>query len=170
MRAEFVAFHGACSAQERAVYAARIVRAHLRYVVCLAQRYCPISDPRFLDFVQEGALGLWAAMGSYCALEGASFLTYATWRIQGALAHAYYTLNLDAVRYGRNFYRAQRRLARLSERHQTLGLSRSPEELSELLRNELSVRPLSRNPLSAEQRARVVGRLGQRDVSLSRPT
>ena len=63
------------------------VKANLRLVVCLAQRYNHGALP-FADLVQEGNLGLMKAVDRFDHRRGYRFSTYATWWIRHAIQRA----------------------------------------------------------------------------------
>jgi RNA polymerase sigma factor (sigma-70 family) len=66
-------------------YRDEMVRRNLRFVVLLARRH-PQSPVRFLDLVQEGALGLMRAVEKFDPDRGVRFATYAVWWIREAFA------------------------------------------------------------------------------------
>jgi RNA polymerase sigma factor (sigma-70 family) len=66
-------------------YRDEMVRRNLRFVVLLARRH-PQSPVRFLDLVQEGALGLMRAVEKFDPNRGIRFATYAVWWIREAFA------------------------------------------------------------------------------------
>jgi RNA polymerase sigma factor (sigma-70 family) len=66
-------------------YRDEMVRRNLRFVVLLARRH-PQSPVRFLDLVQEGALGLMRAVEKFDPNRGIRFASYAVWWIREAFA------------------------------------------------------------------------------------
>jgi RNA polymerase primary sigma factor len=65
----------------------RLVEEHMGLVRSVAFRYRDLGLP-VEDLVQEGAIGLLSAIAEYDATRGASFSTYAFWRVRGAVTHA----------------------------------------------------------------------------------
>lgn len=74
----------------------QIVADHLRLVRSVAQRYRGLGLP-LDDLVQEGALGLLAAIDDYDPARGATFGAHAYWRIRRAVTGAL-TVNGRLVR------------------------------------------------------------------------
>jgi RNA polymerase primary sigma factor len=66
---------------------AKLVEKHMGLVRSIAFRYRNLGMP-VDDLVQEGAIGLLAAIDDYDARRGASFSTYAFWRTRAAVTHA----------------------------------------------------------------------------------
>ena len=64
-----------------------LVEEHMGLVRSVAFRYRDLGLP-VEDLVQEGAIGLLSAIDDYDAGRGASFSTYAFWRIRAAVTHA----------------------------------------------------------------------------------
>jgi RNA polymerase sigma factor (sigma-70 family) len=65
----------------------RVVQEHMGLVRSLARRYRDLGLP-VEDLTQEGAIGLLEAIEDFDAGKGASFSTYAYWRIRRAITHA----------------------------------------------------------------------------------
>jgi RNA polymerase primary sigma factor len=65
----------------------RLLKAHLRLVAGIAERYTGRGVP-FLDLVQEGSRGLILAAEKFDAGKGYTFPTYATWWIRQAITRA----------------------------------------------------------------------------------
>ena len=68
--------------------AEQFVEANLRLVVSVAKRYTPATALSLLDLVQEGNVGLMAAVERYDVRRGFRFSTYATWWIRQAISRA----------------------------------------------------------------------------------
>lgn len=66
---------------------ARLVEEHMGLVRAIAFRYRNLGLP-MEDLVQEGAIGLLTAIEQYDPSRGASFSTYAYWRVRAAVTHA----------------------------------------------------------------------------------
>ena len=66
---------------------ASLVEQHMGLVRSIAFRYRDLGLPAD-DLVQEGAIGLLTAIDEYDPERGASFSTYAFWRIRAAVTHA----------------------------------------------------------------------------------
>lgn len=66
---------------------AKLVEEHMGLIRSVAYRYRGLGLPAE-DLVQEGAIGLLAAIEDYDASRGASFSTYAFWRVRAAVTHA----------------------------------------------------------------------------------
>lgn len=66
---------------------ATLVEEHMGLVRSIAFRYRDLGLP-VEDLVQEGAIGLLAAIDDYDASRGTSFSTYAFWRVRAAVTHA----------------------------------------------------------------------------------
>jgi RNA polymerase primary sigma factor len=65
----------------------RLVEEHMGLVRSVAFRYRDLGLP-VEDLVQEGAIGLLVAIDDYDSRRGATFSTYAFWRVRAAVTHA----------------------------------------------------------------------------------
>jgi RNA polymerase primary sigma factor len=64
-----------------------LLEEHMGLVRSIAFRYRELGLP-VEDLVQEGAIGVLAAIDDYDASRGTSFSTYAFWRVRAAVTHA----------------------------------------------------------------------------------
>jgi RNA polymerase primary sigma factor len=64
-----------------------LLEEHMGLVRSIAFRYRDLGLP-VEDLVQEGAIGVLAAIDDYDASRGTSFSTYAFWRVRAAVTHA----------------------------------------------------------------------------------
>ncbi|HZO96629.1 MAG TPA: sigma-70 family RNA polymerase sigma factor [Gaiellaceae bacterium] len=87
-----------------------LVEEHMGLVRAIAARYRDLGLP-FEDLVQEGAIGLLAAIDDYDPTRGASFSTHAFWRVRAAVTHAL-TAQGQLVRLPRPVLERRRRVAR----------------------------------------------------------
>ena len=55
----------------------KFINSNLRWVIKIAQKFAPIYSPSFLDYVQEGNLGLIRAVEKFDYTKGYKFSTYA---------------------------------------------------------------------------------------------
>jgi RNA polymerase primary sigma factor len=114
----------------------RLLEAHLRLVVGIAERYDGRGLP-FLDLVREGSIGLSRAAEKFDGGKGYTFSVYATWWIRQAITRALAAnrgtprIPDHTVKAITEFVLVQRRLAR------ELGREPTPEELAA----ELGPRP-----------------------------
>ena len=107
----------------------RLVEEHMGLVRSIAFRYRDLGLP-VEDLVQEGAIGLLAAIDDYDPSRGASFSTYAFWRVRAAVTHAL-TAHGRVVRVPRPVLERRRGLTRLRARLTTDGREPSMEQLAE---------------------------------------
>ena len=66
---------------------ARMIRANLRLVIHVANRYRGRGVP-FLDLIQEGNIGLMRALDKFEPSRGLKFVTYAHWWVRQAISRA----------------------------------------------------------------------------------
>ena len=107
----------------------RLVEEHMGLVRTIAYRYRDLGLP-VEDLVQEGAIGLLTAIDEYDAGRGASFSTYAFWRIRAAVTHAL-TARGHVLRVPRPVLERRRALARAHERLLAHGREPTVAELAE---------------------------------------
>lgn len=88
---------------------AKVVEEHMGLVRAIAFRYRDRGIP-VEDLVQEGAIGLLAAVDNYDPERGTAFSTYAFWRIRAAVTHAL-TADAQIVRIPRPVLERRRRVA-----------------------------------------------------------
>lgn len=86
-----------------------LVEGHMGMVRAVAFRYRNLGLP-VEDLVQEGAIGLLTAVDDYDAARGASFATYAFWRVRAAVTHAV-TARGNLIRVPRPVLEQRRRVA-----------------------------------------------------------
>lgn len=89
---------------------ARLVEEHMGLVRSIAFRYRDLGLP-VEDLVQEGAIGLLTAIDEYDSSRGASFSTYAFWRVRAAVTHAV-TAHGQLIRMPRPVLERRREVAR----------------------------------------------------------
>jgi RNA polymerase primary sigma factor len=104
-----------------------LVEEHMGLVRSIALRYRGLGLP-IEDLVQEGAIGLIAAIEDYDAGRGTSFSTYAFWRVRAAVTHAV-TAQGQLVRIPRPVLERRRQVAQV--RATLVGAGREPS-LTEL--------------------------------------
>jgi RNA polymerase sigma factor (sigma-70 family) len=92
----------------------KLVEEHMGLVRTVAFRYRDLGLP-VEDLVQEGAIGLLAAIDDYDSSRGASFSTYAFWRVRAAVTHAL-TTHGQLVRLPRPLLERRRHVAQARER------------------------------------------------------
>jgi RNA polymerase sigma factor (sigma-70 family) len=90
----------------------RLVEEHMGLVRSVAFRYRDLGLP-VEDLVQEGAIGLLTAVDEYDSSRGATFSTYAFWRIRAAVTHAL-TAQGQLIRVPRPVLERRREVARAS--------------------------------------------------------
>jgi RNA polymerase sigma factor (sigma-70 family) len=93
---------------------AKLVEEHMGLVRSVAFRYRKLGLP-VEDLVQEGAIGLLAAIDDYDSSRGASFSTYAFWRVRAAVTHAL-TAQGQLLRLPRPVLERRRHVAQARER------------------------------------------------------
>jgi RNA polymerase primary sigma factor len=101
-------------------------------VQSLAFRYRDLGLP-VEDLVQEGAIGLLAAIDDYDSSHGASFSTYAFWRVRAAVTHAL-TTHGQLVRLPRPLLERRRQVAQTREHLAAAGHEPSVSELAKATR------------------------------------
>lgn len=113
---------------DRAARAA-VVEEHMGLVRSVAFHYRDLGLP-LEDLVQEGAIGLLAAVDDYDPDRGASFSTYAYWRVRAAITHAL-TAHGNLVRVPRPLLERRREVAHAHERLLAQGRRTSVAALAE---------------------------------------
>ena len=88
----------------------RLVEEQMGLVRSVAFRYRDLGLP-VEDLVQEGAIGLLAAIGDYDSSRGVTFSTFACWRIRAAVTHAL-TAQGQLIRVPRPVLERRREVAR----------------------------------------------------------
>ena len=106
----------------------KLVEEHMGLVRSIAFRYRDLGLP-VEDLVQEGAIGLLKAIDDYDADRGASFSTYAFWRVPAAVTHAL-TAHGQLVRMPRPVLERRRHVARMRERLAAPGREPTLSELA----------------------------------------
>jgi RNA polymerase primary sigma factor len=106
----------------------RLVEEHMGLVRSVALRYRGLGLP-VEDLVQEGAIGLLAAIDEYDPRRGTSFSTYAFWRVRAAVTHAL-TAHGHVVRLPRPVLEHRRRVAQAREQLAAAGREPSVNELA----------------------------------------
>ena len=107
----------------------RLVELHGGLVRSVAFRYRDLGLP-LEDLVQEGSIGLLEAIDRFDPARGASFATYARWRVRRAITHAL-TNNGRLVRLPKGVIERQRAVARLRARlHARTGRDPAPDEIA----------------------------------------
>ena len=72
---------------DKEAVARRLIENRLGLVLCIAKKYAESGVP-MLDLVQEGNLGLFAALNRFADKPSGSFGDYATGYIEGAISKA----------------------------------------------------------------------------------
>jgi RNA polymerase primary sigma factor len=99
-----------------------LILAYLRLVVAIARNYRN-RGVEFLDLIEEGNLGLIAAVDRYDVDRGVHFSTYATWWIRQALARGVANqsrtvrIPIHVLQMVRRYVATERRLERELRRH-----------------------------------------------------
>lgn len=106
-----------------------LVEEHMGLVRSIAFRYRDLGLP-VADLVQEGAIGLLGAIDSYDSRRGASFSTYAFWRVRAAVTHAV-TANGRVVRVPRPLLEHRRHVAHARDQLTAAGHVPSVTQLAE---------------------------------------
>lgn len=131
----------------------RLVRAHLPLVHQLASRYRDYGLP-FDDLVQEGCLGLLEAVENYEPARGASFESYARFRVRRAIRNAL-TDKARLVRLPKQIVERRRALDRVETRLVAAGTQPSPADLAAAtglpIASVLEARAAARVPLSLDE-------------------
>jgi RNA polymerase primary sigma factor len=117
----------------------KLVEEHMGLVRSVAFRYRGRGLP-VEDLVQEGAIGLLTAIEDYDAGRGASFATYAFWRVRAAVTHAL-TAEGQLVRVPRPVLERRRQVRRLRESLAATGREPTAYELAAAA--ELSVEEIA---------------------------
>jgi RNA polymerase primary sigma factor len=107
---------------------AALVEEHMVLVRAVAFRYRGLGLP-VEDLVQEGAIGLLAAIDDYDSSRGASFATYAHLRARAAVTHAL-TAHGQLIRVPRPVLERRRDVARACERLRASGHEPTVSELA----------------------------------------
>jgi RNA polymerase primary sigma factor len=133
----------------------RLVESNLRLVVAIARRYRGLGLD-LLDLIQEGNLGLIAAVERYDWRRGAKLATYASWWIRRDIARALY---------------AKSRLIRVPLAVAELGprVHRADVELAQRLGRRATTAEVARAAGVDEDTVAMLRRAGIAPVSLSEP-
>ena len=105
-----------------------LVEEHMGLVRSVAFRYRDLGLP-MEDLVQEGAIGLLTAIDDYDSSRGASFSTYAFWRVRAAVTHAL-TAHGQLLRLPRPVLERRRHVIQARERLAAAGHEPSLTELA----------------------------------------
>jgi RNA polymerase sigma factor (sigma-70 family) len=107
----------------------RLVEEHMGLVRSVAFRYRDLGLP-LEDLVQEGAIGLLTAIDDYDPSRGASFSTFAFWRVRAAVTHAL-TAQGQLIRVPRPVLERRREVARARTRLVAAGREPTVAQLAE---------------------------------------
>jgi RNA polymerase sigma factor (sigma-70 family) len=105
-----------------------LVERYLGLVKSIARRYCGLGLP-VEDLVQEGSIGLLAAIDHFDPAHGAAFSTYAFWRIRQAVTHAL-TTNGHVLRLPKQVLEDRRAVVTAAASLANAGRSRTVEALA----------------------------------------
>lgn len=105
-----------------------LVEEHMGLVRSVAFRYRNLGIP-VEDLVQEGAIGLLTAVDEFDPDRGASFSTYAFWRIRSAVTHAV-TARANLVRIPRPVLERRRQVTAAQDLSTVAGPAPSVSELA----------------------------------------
>jgi RNA polymerase primary sigma factor len=105
-----------------------LVEEYMGLVRSVAFRYRDLGLP-VEDLVQEGAIGLLTAIEDYDAARGASFSTFAFWRVRAAVTHAL-TAHGQLIRVPRPVVERRREVTRTRERLSAAGREPTANELA----------------------------------------
>lgn len=130
----------------------RLVRSHLPLIRSLARQYRGYGLP-FDDLVQEGALGLLAAIDHYDPARGPEFAAFARFRVRRAMRNAL-TEQSRLIRLPKQVVERKRALDRVEGRMVAAGKRPTPAELAAAvglpLDAVLATRAATQPPLSLD--------------------
>ncbi|HVC88119.1 MAG TPA: sigma-70 family RNA polymerase sigma factor [Gaiellaceae bacterium] len=106
-----------------------LVEEHMGLVRGIAFRYRDLGLP-VEDLVQEGAIGLLAAIDDYDSGRGTSFSTHAFWRVRGAVTHAL-TARGSLIRVPRPVLDRRRQVLDAQRTLSAAGQAGGPQELGD---------------------------------------
>jgi RNA polymerase sigma factor (sigma-70 family) len=122
----------ACAQQRLDQARAQMLRANLRLVIHIANRYRTSGIP-FLDLIQEGNIGLMRALDKFEPQRGLKFVTYAHWWVRQAITRAI-SEQRRTVRLPSHVVERQQKLRTMSNTlWQVYGRAPSVQELSAAL-------------------------------------
>ena len=131
---------------------ATLLQEHMGLVRSVAFRYRDLGLTGE-DLVQEGAIGLLSAIDDYDSSRGASFSTYAFWRVRAAITHAL-SAQGQLIRVPRPVAEHRRDVARAREHLRTAGHEPTISELAKataLPRREVVEALATRRVVSLDQ-------------------